>query len=233
MRIGSIRGTQIHVEPSFLIVVALFVILNMESAGGQFRHALLWAPLLFFSVLIHEIGHAATLGALGFGPSYIALAGFGGVTINQRRAEPWQDILVSIAGPICSFVLAAIAFVLLVFIPYFQGDPFFAAFLPLVIVANVFWGIFNLLPIHPLDGGNALRSLLRHFLSPRTAEVGSSWISILFSVGILGLALFAGQWFIAIFAAMFAHQNFQRLQMINKLQDPETRSDDEKRDQNE
>ena len=32
--------------------------------------------------------------------------GFGGVTINRRQAKPWQDILVAIAGPICSFLLA-------------------------------------------------------------------------------------------------------------------------------
>ena len=228
MRIGSIGGTQIHIEGSFFIIVGLFVVLNLES-GQPLHHALLWIPLLVVSVLIHELGHAATLAMLGFGPSHVALAGFGGITINRRDALPWQNILVSIAGPLCSFLLAGLAAFLLVFVSYFESDPFFQAFLPLVVVANLFWGVFNLLPILPMDGGHVLSNLARYFFTPKTADLVSSWISVVFSIGILGLALFARQVFIAIFAAMFAWQNYQRAQIIRGFEKPEP-DDGEERD---
>ena len=48
---------------------------------------------------MHELAHAGTIGAFGFGPSRIILAGLGGVTFNERRAKPWQDLLISLAGP--------------------------------------------------------------------------------------------------------------------------------------
>lgn len=216
IRLGSLRGTTIHVEISFLILIALFVILNLES-GAPMERALLWAPILFFSVLLHEIGHAATIGALGFGPSQISLAGLGGLTTNARRSQPWQDILISVAGPLTSFLIAVLSLVLIRVVPYFRTDPMFSVLLPTLVWANTVWGIFNLLPIHPLDGGQALRNLARMVTRERTALMISVWISMIVGGALAVWGLLRGQFFIAILAAVLTVQNFRQWQIVRTI----------------
>lgn len=215
-RLGSIRGTTIHVEISFFILIALFVIIYLER-GVPLEQALLWAPIIFFSVLLHEIGHAAAIGILGFGPSQISLAGLGGLTRNARRSRPWQDILISVAGPLSSFAIAAGALLLGRAVPFFRSDPMFAALLPMLILANIIWGIFNLLPIFPLDGGQALRNFARMITRERTALLISVWISMLVGGTLALWGLRSGQFFVAILAAVLTFQNFKQWQIIRTL----------------
>src|SRR5204863_8262088 len=151
---GSILGTTITVDFTFLIIIGFFVLSYLDRWGMPY--ALLWAPVLFLGILIHELAHAGAIGAFGFGPSVIVLGGIGGATFNQRRAKPWQDMLISAAGPASSFLLAfAVAR-----LPAMR-DPFFHAFIPLLLWSNVVWGLFNLLPVGPLDGASMLRNFLR------------------------------------------------------------------------
>lgn len=212
MRLGSIGGTSIHVEISFLILAGLFVILDIER-GLPIERALLWIPILLLSVLVHEIGHAATIAMFGFGRSAIVLGGFGGVTINQRRSVPWKEIVISLAGPGFSLLLAF----LLVFgvrtFPALVRDPMLAAFIPLMIWANQVWAVFNLVPIFPLDGGQALQNLVRFFTTDRRAVAVSIVSSIVLGVLVLVLALVSRWFFLAILAAMLLMQNYNRWQL--------------------
>src|SRR5450755_358043 len=77
IHLGSIRGTTLGVDFSFLILVGLWVASYYDPAAG-IQHALLWIPVLFLSVLIHELAHALMIGAFGYGPSEIVLGGIGG-----------------------------------------------------------------------------------------------------------------------------------------------------------
>jgi Zn-dependent protease len=45
--------------------------------------------------------------------------------------------------------------------------------------ANIWWGIFNLLPVMPLDGSGIVRNFLRMLLNERTAFVIAVWISMI------------------------------------------------------
>src|SRR5258706_12082209 len=104
IRLGTIFGTSITLDFSFLILIVFFVMTDIQAAG--MRYALLWVPVLLISILFHELAHAAMIAVLGFGSSAIILAGMGGATYNERRAKPWQDLLISAAGPASSFFLA-------------------------------------------------------------------------------------------------------------------------------
>jgi stage IV sporulation protein FB len=218
-RLGSILGTTIHLEISFLILVGLFVVLSLER-GAPVQDALLWLPIAFVSVLVHELGHAAVLGLLGFGPSQIALAGLGGHTFNARRARPWQDFLVSIAGPLTSFLLFYVSVLIYRHSSFAQNDPMLRAFVPFLAQINLIWGFFNLLPIIPLDGGQALRNVFRFFLADRTAIYFSSIISVLLGGLLIGWALLRGQFFIAILGAMLTLQNFRTIQAVRSIRGP-------------
>jgi Zn-dependent protease len=215
-RLGSLGGTTIHIEISFFILIGLFVLLDLES-GNPLPNALLWIPVAFLSVLLHELGHAGVLGMLGFGPSQISLAGLGGHTYNPRRAKPWQDLLVSLAGPMTSFLLWYGAETAYRNVPFANQDPMLASFLPFLAWINLIWGFFNLLPIVPLDGGQALRNFFRFFASDRTAVYIVSIISILLGALLILWSVFNRQFFIAILGAMLTMQNVRTLQAVRSV----------------
>lgn len=208
-RLGSIGGTPIVMEVSFFILMGLFVILDLER-GMPMERALLWIPILLISVLFHELGHAALIALFGFGSSVIFLGGFGGVTINRRRSVPWKEIVISLAGPASSVLLAVILALLWRRIEFLRTDPMMAALIPTMVWANGVWAVFNLVPIYPLDGGQALQNLGRFFLPERRAAFVSIWISMILAAVVIVLALLRTSLFLVIIAAMLLMQNFQR-----------------------
>lgn len=219
IRLGTIAGTTIEVQTSFLLLVGFFVILDLDEKLG-FQYALLWIPTLLISVLFHELAHAAVIGLLGFGPSRIWLTGMGGVTLNDRRGKPWQDMLISVAGPLSSFLLAGLCAAAHSYMAAARHDPMLNALVPRLVTANLVWGIFNFFPIYPLDGGQTARNLLRIFLSDRHAFVISVWSSMILAVAVGVVALLRGLYFVAIVIGMMISQNWQQWQLYRSFHRP-------------
>ena len=211
LHLGSIFGTTITVDFTFLIIIAFFVFSNADRSGMPY--ALLWAPVLFISILIHELAHAATIGAFGYGPSAIVLGGIGGATFNQRRAKPWQDMLISAAGPASSFLLALVV----AFLPAMR-DPFFRAFIPLMLWSNVVWGLFNLLPVGPLDGASMLRNFLRLFMAERTAFMISIWTSIVLGIAVALLGLWWREIFLSLLMVWYVASSYRQWQLFRSIE---------------
>lgn len=209
IHLGTIRGTTIAVDFSFIILVGLFVASDYNPNLG-IQYALLWIPVLFISVLFHELAHAAMIGAFGYGPSEIVLGGIGGATMNRRRARPWHDLVISLAGPISSFALAWLLMILEARVAFLQRDPMMVALVPLLVRANVWWGIFNLLPISPLDGGHAVRNFFRMFLPDRTAFTISVWIAIVVGIGVIVVAVLSKWIFLGFLIAWYVFINYQQ-----------------------
>lgn len=92
--------------------------------------------------------------------------------------------LVSLAGPATNFLIAIIAAILikaLVFIPMDQTVGLFVNFLLHTIVRiNLLLGIFNLLPIPPLDGSKVFALILPEREASQYLAIGSVGIFILF-----------------------------------------------------
>lgn len=223
-RLGSVGPIAMFVEPSFLILLGLFVVLDLDRKI-PLRFALLWIPVVFFSVLLHELGHALMIWLFKHGPSTITLSGFGGVTRNQRNSRPWQDILISLAGPLVSIGIAFGAALLFRESALVRRDPMLAAMLPILVWANRSWAIFNLLPIYPLDGGQVIRNFFLMITTPQRSFLISSVTSIILGVGLGILALFMRQIFVAVITAMLVMQNYREWQLYrNWRQRPPTDS---------
>jgi stage IV sporulation protein FB len=65
-----------------------------------------------------------------------------------------------------------------------------ALLIALLLQVNVLWGLLNLLPIYPLDGGQVSRELMMVAFNPRTGIIRSLWLSIICAAAtglILGL----------------------------------------------
>ncbi|HEX2833373.1 MAG TPA: M50 family metallopeptidase [Thermoanaerobaculia bacterium] len=211
LHLGSIRGTPIDVDFNFMVLIVFFVAMNYDAQAGL-HYALLWIPILFLSVLVHELAHAAAFGLLGFGSSHIILNGMGGVTYNDsRNVRPWQDVLISVAGPASSFALMAVS-MWLAGTNIAHTDKMVAALLPRMQAANFFWGVFNLIPLHPLDGGHATRSFFRMFLDERRSFTIATWVGLVVGAGVVVLALMSRSIFLALYVAFFMYMAWQRWQ---------------------
>ncbi|MCU1346987.1 MAG: putative zinc metalloprotease [Acidobacteria bacterium] len=211
IHLGSIGGTSIDIDFSFLFLVAFFVVTRM-SPDTPVAYALMWAPIVFLSVLIHEMAHAAAIAALGHGSSRIVLNGWGGVTYNDRKWKPWQNVIISIAGPLASFAIAFGMVWVSSHVAVAQTDLMLRAMVPALLFANIFWGFFNLLPVPPLDGGHAVRAFFRSFLKEKPAFVISIWIAIIGGGVAVIFGLYTRQFFLALFVAFFVWRAIQQWQ---------------------
>lgn len=72
---------------------------------------------------------------------------------NPRK----DSAIISIAGPVSNFLLAILLSIL---IRLFSPNSFLFELISSTIVINIVLGIFNLVPIHPLDGGKIFIGLL-------------------------------------------------------------------------
>ncbi len=86
---------------------------------------------------------------------------FGGakpVPINTRKLKHgvWGMALVAIAGPLTNFILAFLAFLLGHFTGWLYDPGMLGAILTDFVFINLGFGIFNLIPIPPLDGSRVL-----------------------------------------------------------------------------
>lgn len=218
-----IRGHKIEVSPFFLIICGLFVLIGLNSYTN-FLHQLMWAPVLFFSILLHELGHAAATKHHGFGTSRIVLHGMGGVAISKRgHTSPKQGMSISLAGPAVTAALAIVFGIIYLLVgPLLASTGNYALsvvlfFIQLMAVANLFLLILNLLPVFPLDGGQTLM----HFLRRKSSEVAALEKALKVSlgtiavVGVLVLLLFPGSGiFILFIFAMLGYSNWKTLEQI-------------------
>ncbi|MDJ0756474.1 MAG: hypothetical protein QNJ45_23275 [Ardenticatenaceae bacterium] len=225
----TLFGFSIRVHPLFWIIAILF-----GTSTGTIPLLLIWVIAVFVSILIHELGHSLAMRLYGV-DSYIVLHGFGGLAIPtfSRRGRgdlsPAQQVFISFAGPLAGFLLAGL---ILAVVAVFGGlistgwllgfIPVPNAFLPgggslingairLFLWVNVFWGLINLVPVFPLDGGQ----IARHILSsadPWNGMRNSLWVSVIAGalMAVAGLVLM-GSIYIALLFGILAFQSYQML----------------------
>jgi stage IV sporulation protein FB len=170
----------------------------------------IWMVVVFVSVLLHELGHAWTGKAFGLSPQ-IDLAAFGGLTSwAHKDVSNGKKILISLAGPCMGFAVGAALYFGLRFSHHGELSPLAEQAFSDALYVNIGWGVFNLLPILPLDGGN----VLLHALAALTGGGGrkaAHIVSIVFAASIAAGALYLNQWYIALFVGLFALQNVRAL----------------------
>lgn len=203
-RLGSIP---VEVQSRFWLMAILLGLNERDPA-----RLAVWVVVVFVSILVHELGHALMGMAFGFHPQ-IVLHGMGGhVTFGEGRwtSQTWKSVLISLAGPGAGFVFGGLVLAAQVFGGFHPEPPLARTALFLLLYVNIVWGIFNLVPLLPLDGGNVFRSIAKHF-SPSKGERVTRIVSLVIAVAGGIYALTGGQWWLLYLAALFGYQNFQAL----------------------
>lgn len=196
-------GFPVRVDLSFFVVAAFL------GMNDNVRVWIMWIAVVFVSVLIHELGHAAAGRKYGLSPA-IRLTMTGGLTswAGGRRLHPRESILVSFAGPAAGFATGLLVLVLSTNLPL--DAPYLRVAVGQLLWVNFGWGIINLIPVLPLDGGNIVRSGI-HLVKGFPDEITPLRVSVF--VGALGVlvALANGFFFAAILSGFLAFQNYQAL----------------------
>jgi membrane-associated protease RseP (regulator of RpoE activity) len=167
--------------------------------------------VVLVGILAHELGHAFAGRRLGLEP-WIRLMAFGGMTgwIRPRPLTPGQQILISVAGPAVGISIGGAVLVAGLAGVFADASPAVLQVLDYVLWVNLGWGILNLLPILPLDGGHILASVAG-LVAGRNGRIAARVFSIILTV-VIGLwALFAGEWWILILGVVLTFANVQGL----------------------
>jgi Zn-dependent protease len=195
-RVGSIP---VVVHPTFWLLLLLIGFLSAGRFTGRPWLALVIAAAFGVSLLVHELGHCAAYRAFNQRP--IAFLSMGGQTIGERPLPPTEQIVVSFAGPLTQIVLVAVP--CLVLRTVLDLPVWLDIFTQQLAYFCLFWGIVNLLPALPLDGGNAAvaYSTLRHG-NPRMRTIhqigiGVGAVGIIYSF-VTGSLLFLFLWVMVI-----------------------------------
>lgn len=127
----------------------------------------------FFAAAVHELGHVVVLAGVGGKVERFTLAALGAELRLSGGLSYARELPVALAGPVCSLMLAL-------------GAVKLGRFLPAGLSLTL--GLFNLLPIWPLDGGRAVACLCGMCLQPLTAQ----WVERCCAGAALGVLLALG-----------------------------------------
>ncbi len=166
--LGRIMGIPIGLDISWFLIFALVTwTLASTYFPTEFKgwpEMQYWivgaatALMLFVSVVLHELGHSVLALRYKIPVKSITLYIFGGVAeIGAEPPSAMAEFFIAIAGPLVSFLLAALFRLL---------EPVAGAVAPVLAVArylayiNGSLALFNLIPGFPLDGGRVFRAIV-------------------------------------------------------------------------
>jgi Zn-dependent protease len=240
----SLLGIPVRIHPLFWVMTA---VLGWESHDRFY--VLIWVACVLLSILVHEFGHALTARDLCRKRPAVILYLMGGLCVyDSDERRPWRRAAVLIMGPGAGFLLFGLVLALgLGALGFARIYPFGeieihtppAWFFKLpqslsiailiayedLLMINFFWGLFNLLPMFPLDGGQ----LAHVALTEQNRREGAARTYMLGIATAGGLALYFasravktnsnGDWINAFFVANLAFMNYQLLQAARAQRD--------------
>lgn len=232
-RVGDVP---VRVHPMFWLVALLI--------GGRTsdpKLVLIWIAVLFLSILIHELGHVLAYRYYGRS-AHVVLYAMGGLAISSggygsfsgRAERGFSRIVISLAGPVAGFLLAAVVVAILFAInrsidlnlfglarvklgmgpDLFNGDlaTLLSQTIDWLLFVNIFWGLVNLLPIYPLDGGQVSREL---FLMGKSSQAvhHSLMLSMIASIAVAAYFVKLELYINALLFGLLAYQSYQAMQL--------------------
>ena len=212
-----VAGVPFYITTGFLFFMGIIFLFNFDSLARGSADASrlgLLCFIIFFSLMVHEGGHAFAARLLGLDNVAVSLIMFGGYTTHPPTTTG-RSLLIVLAGPGSTLALAGAGWAGVhygldsVTNPQMQDSA--AYLLKLTIFLNLFWFVFNVLPIYPMDGGQIVYYVLRFFMRHLKALRIAAYVSLAACV-IGGWLMFSrgfGGIMLGYFLVIFIMQNWE------------------------
>jgi len=239
----QIAGVPIRVHPFFWLATIVLGSAGLSS-GNEEPNAgmvlLIWVFVVLVSIVVHEMGHALVMRFFGE-TAHVVLYMLGGLAISGPsegfslggggRRTNYTQIAISLAGPAAGFLLAGFVIALIYalggsFSVHGEDFPFYRLTVPpdlsdpLIVMigdalwVNIFWGLVNLLPVFPLDGGQTARAIFE-INHPSNGFMQSLQLSIATGIVMALVGLFIMEdTFVALMFGSLAASNYMTLQQL-------------------
>lgn len=175
---------KLHLSPLTLLFFALYLLTAHD----------LTLVATVSAIVIHELTHLTVLVLCNGRAARLTISVLGLSIDREGLLSHWNEVWLSVSAPLMNLVLAGLFWV--------GGLSLYAVY------ANLSFGLFNLLPIYPLDGAKALYAFLSNLCSPHRA------ITICRSISLLTLFLL---WLFSIAFALFSADNLSLLLLCGAL----------------
>lgn len=240
----QIFGIPIRVHPMFWLATALI------ASNLPLPTMLLWIGCVFVSILVHELGHGLLAQRYSNCREILLYTLGGLCFYSPEPRRPSHQLAITLAGPGAGFLLCIVVMLgtslawgvtprehfnlalgivgldsfaspssIMSVMPKFPGPTSFRLYHNMVFI-NLMWGLVNLLPILPLDGGRVSQTLLS--LYNRSQAQRWSYIVSLLTSGILAAYIISRPGdpdiFLIIMFGSLAFMSYQSLQAIHQSQ---------------
>jgi len=208
--------TPVRVQPWFLLIAVFLGYSQVDGDPEWIPKMAVWVAVMFVGVLAHEYGHAVAGRLFGLKPR-IELHGMGGLTSweNGRMLSPGRSMVVSAAGPAVGIVVGVVTLVGAAVV-HVEDHSVGGFAVQSVIWVNLGWGVLNLVPMMPLDGGNLMASFFELFASGK-GRIFARWLSLAFAAALVAFAVFYQQLYLAILCGYLGYINWRGLSVERKI----------------
>lgn len=185
------RKLEFQISAGALIFLAALVLLL----------PLQWVGAVILAATVHELCHAAAICLLGGSIERVTI-GSRGIVIKTQPMSGIREIVCALAGPMGSLCLLL-----------------FVRWLPRTAICGLIHGLYNMIPLLPMDGGRVLRGMLFGLLTPLKAEKLFRWIQrgIALLLGICCLVLITKTGVFAVVFGIFLLRNLRRENPLAKM----------------
>ena len=220
---------QIKINLKIFIFIIIFYLTRQIEIYG----------ILMLFAFLHELGHLFSGLLLGFKPESLGINPLG-LSINFKiNAEDYNErirngnilaikkLVIASSGPLVNFILAFAFSIIECDFAGIQQE--------FLVYSNILIGIFNLIPIYPLDGGRILKNILHiatglentysytNFISNMSVIILTMFASIIiFYVQNVAVLLIIGYlWYLVISENKLYNQRIKIYQIINDKKEDE------------
>lgn len=177
---------RIRINLKIFLFILIFIVTKQIKIYG----------ILMLFAFIHELGHMLVGILLGFKPGKLEIMPYGVSVGFNVKCEDYnkkikngnmlsiKKLIIALAGPLTNFIITIIFLM--------ANIKFFGIERELVIYSNILIGIFNLIPIYPLDGGRVIKNILHIILGLQNSYKYTNQISkitICLLTGICSIAI--------------------------------------------
>lgn len=144
----------------------------LSLAAGCLLFPIKWLVAWLAAVFVHELCHILMLKILGCSIRSVVIGPMGAV-IETDPIPAHKELLCAVAGPVGSFSLLLLS-----------------RWMPLIAICGFVQGGYNLIPLHPMDGGRAVRCLIEMYFDEEMTERIMSVISWVIMIGFIVLGFY-------------------------------------------